>query len=348
MDEQFYKNESVTQYLLGALPEEEAERLDELSFTDDRFAEALSAAENELVDAYVRGELAGADLAHFKSYYLASPLRQQKVQFAEALFLYGEGGTASAKENSGERAAQADTKRKGPILSAAWKVTAWQPALRWGAAIAALALLVAGGWLVLEGARTRRPEPVARVPLEERGGPEAERTPTEPERAGEEPTQERAQQSAPEPQGPPEQKGGAERPDETQPQRDTGRRRDTEHNSTRGAVSVATFVLAPQTRGTAQPPTISLPAGASRVLFRLQLALADYPAYRVELHDPSRGRTLWRSGKLRASVEPGGPSIGVRLRAEQLGPQIYSLRVVGLPVGGTPEIVSDYPFRVVK
>jgi hypothetical protein len=102
MDEKFYKNKSVTQYLLGALPEEEAERLDELCFTDDRFAEALSAAENELVDAYVRGELAGADLARFKSYYLASSLRREKVEFAEALFLYGEGGTASAKERQGK------------------------------------------------------------------------------------------------------------------------------------------------------------------------------------------------------------------------------------------------------
>ena len=79
-----YNNETMTAYLLGSLPEAETEQLDELSFTDDEFAAELMAAEKDLVDAYVHGELRGAKLEQFKTYYLASPVRREKVKFAQA------------------------------------------------------------------------------------------------------------------------------------------------------------------------------------------------------------------------------------------------------------------------
>ena len=47
-------------YLVGALAEDETERLDEMSLTDDIFADRLRNVENDLADAYARGELSGA------------------------------------------------------------------------------------------------------------------------------------------------------------------------------------------------------------------------------------------------------------------------------------------------
>jgi hypothetical protein len=82
--------ERIVQYLLGALPEAEAERLDELSVSDRAFAQALSAAEHDLVDAHARGELTGDRLDRFRSYYLASPLRREKASFARALQEFGD------------------------------------------------------------------------------------------------------------------------------------------------------------------------------------------------------------------------------------------------------------------
>lgn len=93
MSEQTFDQQIVTQYLLGALPEAEAERLDELSVSDDDFAAALSAAEKDLVDAYVQGELTGAELAQFKSHYLTSSLRREKVKFAQAFQVFAEQNT---------------------------------------------------------------------------------------------------------------------------------------------------------------------------------------------------------------------------------------------------------------
>lgn len=75
----------MTDFLLGNLPEEETERLDEMSLVDDDFANRLQTAENDLVDAYVKGELSGTSLTQFKSNYLRSSKRREKLEFAETL-----------------------------------------------------------------------------------------------------------------------------------------------------------------------------------------------------------------------------------------------------------------------
>ena len=69
-------------YLLGRLADAEAAPLDELSISDEEFASRLRAAEHDLVDAYVRGELTGKILDDFQTHYLASPRRREKVALA--------------------------------------------------------------------------------------------------------------------------------------------------------------------------------------------------------------------------------------------------------------------------
>ena len=76
------EDRQLVRYLLGLLPENDAERLDEQSIVDDEFAARLRAVENDLVDAYVRGALEGELLERFESFYLASPRRRDKVAFA--------------------------------------------------------------------------------------------------------------------------------------------------------------------------------------------------------------------------------------------------------------------------
>ena len=66
MSKRIYTNQDLNQYLLGALPEAEAESFDELSFAEEEFVDALNAAEKDLVDAYVQGDLADPELERFK------------------------------------------------------------------------------------------------------------------------------------------------------------------------------------------------------------------------------------------------------------------------------------------
>src|SRR5262245_12113371 len=122
MSKPMYNDQTITQYLLGALPATEAERLDELSFTDEDFAATLKAAENDLVDAYVQGELTGDALAQFESYYLASPRRREKVRFAQAFQTLAEKkAVGRAGEAATENPVPATTGRKGFGRFSAWR-----------------------------------------------------------------------------------------------------------------------------------------------------------------------------------------------------------------------------------
>lgn len=87
-DKHDFDDAQLLHYLLGALPSEEAERLDELSITNDDFSWRLRAAENELVDSYIRSELSGETLKRFQTNYLSSAKRREKVAFAEGLFRF--------------------------------------------------------------------------------------------------------------------------------------------------------------------------------------------------------------------------------------------------------------------
>ncbi len=145
-------NQTSSEYLLGALPEAETERLDELSFTDDEFAESLQVAETDLVDAYVLGELTGADLERFKTHYLVSPLRREKVEFAKVLSKFWRAGVGwSLRLSPGEPLPA----RRGRF-AALGVFIAPPPILQWGLAAAALAMLIVGGWVAVENIRLRQ------------------------------------------------------------------------------------------------------------------------------------------------------------------------------------------------
>ena len=130
----------LIRYLVGALTDEEAARLDELSIADDRFAADLHAAEHELVDAYVRGTLDGDTRRRFETHYLSSSDGRSKVAFARALQKY----------RSGRRRLAA------------------HPLVQWGLAAAAAVLLAAAGYLFADNIRLKRQLLDARVGLEQR------------------------------------------------------------------------------------------------------------------------------------------------------------------------------------
>ena len=149
-----HDDQVLIQYLIGSLPEAEAERLDQLSIADDEFVSRLSGAENDLVDAYVRGELSGDTLQRFGIHYLSSRSRRDKVAFANTLRL--------REMREATRPAEAVAPRPS------WRLAAWRfrtvpgPAPAWALAgvaaltlVAAAYLLVANGRLQQELARTQ-------------------------------------------------------------------------------------------------------------------------------------------------------------------------------------------------
>jgi hypothetical protein len=108
----------------------------------------LNAAEIELVDAYVNGELSGEDLELFRSAYLSSAARREKVRFAEALLM-------------GHRVVPA------PAAASSQGFLRWFTApclaLQGGFAAAAALMLLAGGFLLRENLRLQNQVAQARA-----------------------------------------------------------------------------------------------------------------------------------------------------------------------------------------
>jgi anti-sigma factor RsiW len=75
----------MQQYLLGRLPEEEEAELERRYLADESLFEELLAIEDDLRDAYVRGELSMPDHEAFQQRLLAVPQQRQEQEFAHAL-----------------------------------------------------------------------------------------------------------------------------------------------------------------------------------------------------------------------------------------------------------------------
>jgi hypothetical protein len=271
MNQELHNHQELNQYLLGSLPEAETERFDELSVTDAEFAGALGAAEKDLIDAYVQGELADEVLQQFKSRYLASPAKRARVEFAHAFQVMAEKFQPTrAPEAAATIPDESPAEHKvSERIPAAGVFRFPRLMTHWGLAATALALFLIGGWLLFEN--TRRP-------------------PTTP--------------------------------------------------------MIASFVLTPQTRDAGQIRTLSIPAKTGQVAITLELEPNDYPAYRVELLDPSDNRILWGSDQLKASATGNGRALNLRFPVPLLKPQSYLLRVTGVSPAGQTENIGDYPFKL--
>ena len=301
----------LTRYLLGALPEEEAERLDELCIVDEELATRLQALENDLVDAYVRDEVSGDDRGHFESFYLSSAKRRQKVEFAAAL-LELEKRPAGASATVEQAAAKAERESAPPL-----KLAAGRPLLRWGFAFAAAVLLLVAGFLLLENARLRqqmRDAQSQQAALDQRG-----------QELQKELNDQRAANA------------------ESQKEIDRLLQWQTNWEQLR---TIALF-LPPPTRGAARLPTISLPAGTDVAILLLELEADDFPAYKAALKDSVTRQVLWSSGSLRPSSLGEKRAVSISIPANLLKQRNYIVELTGVPTRGAPEPIGTYPLRVV-
>lgn len=125
-------------YLLGDLPENERDAFEERLFLDEDLSLSLDAAENDLVDEYLRGELSGEQLVKFERNFTLAESRREKLQIANVLH----------SKVFNEKAA---------VVAVAPPISVWErlskmfvvPRLVWAGGLAAVALfIVAGGvWL---------------------------------------------------------------------------------------------------------------------------------------------------------------------------------------------------------
>lgn len=150
----------MIEYLLGSSSEEDTERLDAISVTDREFANELDATENDLIDAYIHGELTGATLERFETHYLGSALRRDKVEFARSFQTYAQ---RHAVQNTGTFVSK-QSKQRGSLAELFFPSGGpkkRQSVLPWGLVAAALVLLTFAGWWAIRSQSTRGNEVVA-------------------------------------------------------------------------------------------------------------------------------------------------------------------------------------------
>jgi len=351
MNKTAYDQQKLRAFLLGALAEDEAEIFDELSFTDDDFADELNAAEKDLVDSYVRGELTGVELENFKNYYLASPLRREKVEFAQAFRTFGESKIA---ETSTENVAEEKPKRGLAEILAGWNIfSGFRNAMQFGLAAAVLLFMILGVWLWSENRRLneqasetekRRDEILQReqeLQKQLQTG-QTEKAETEKELAKLREERQRLEDELNREKSQKEQIIAEQKKAEQQQSQQLPNAPKQPTAPTR--LSIASFILAPPLRG--EIPNLVIPAKTDAVAAQLQLEADDFAAYRVALVNQSN-QTLWQSGKIRAKHAGAGKVLNVRFPAKILKSQVYSLVVSGIGTGGAAEEISSYPIRVV-
>jgi hypothetical protein len=329
MSDSTNQNQVNTEYLLGSLPEVEMERLDELSVTSQEFVDSLSVSEKDLIDAYVQGELSGTMLAQFESHYLASPIRRERVAFAEAFQVFAR--THTVIDHS-PTVTQADRhrKRKRNWLSALSIFGGRNPALQWGLAFAAVIFIAAGAFLLVQNARLRQ-----QMSLEQAHRDELQQREMQLQK---ELDQQRTNNTA------------IER-ELVQVREERVRLEEELKKSGKlpaSGTAIASFVLTPQLRGVGQPQSVSIPVNTLHVTMRLNLEPNDYQTFAVALLDQSNHQELWRSSKLKASSRGDDRTLNVSFSAGLLKAQGYALRVSGISANGQSEVLSDYQFKVVK
>jgi methionine-rich copper-binding protein CopC len=133
----------VRRYLLGQLGEADQERIELRLLTDPSFGEEFDTIVDELTDQYVRNDLPGDERKRVERYFLNTPERQQKVEFATELLSH-------ADAERGERVERAQVAVVQPVVEpspglldqirAFWR----RPTFAQGGLSAAVLLVVAG------------------------------------------------------------------------------------------------------------------------------------------------------------------------------------------------------------
>jgi hypothetical protein len=329
----------LLRYLLGVLPVDEAEPIEGASIVDDDIAARLNAMERDLIDNYIRGEMEGSSLTKFKSWYLSSPLRAQKVEAARAILRIADGvpddvtttathptappheAEAKAETPATSPATTATEAPKGtsniaPTLSYGQTSAAQKPIARFAKlntwqvlslAAAVVILIVAVGFISTknnharsEVAETKQPSPGATAPLDDQHAPAS---------------------------GASVDKSGAQ---------------SALAHGTENLGTVTLFLPAP-TRSASAIPKVDVPSGTGLVVLSLGLGSIDEDKYRAQLLNPTTQKILWHSGILRPGTD--GTYVSVAIPANVLRSQVYLVQLMHDAANGKPELLGTYPFR---
>lgn len=296
----------MRRYLLGLLPEPEQAALEERFFEDGEILSEMRAVEQDLVDAYVRGQLAPDEKSVFESHYLSVHRHAERVTFARDLLALADAEPPPKLAESRE-----------PFWRP-WLSFIQMPQFGMGAAFAMMALLLAAGmYLFIERARWR----------EELAQSQAARS------AQEEKLRALEQELA---------KG---RSDAAQLAAELERLRQQRATEPAAPATIFSFLLFPTSRGDAKQHTLRLASDAVQIRLQMKIAAGEYKSYRVRLQSVD-GDGAWESTAVTARPSARGLILSALVPTRKLSPGDYTLDLSAIEANGEPVALENYSFRV--
>ena len=310
----------LTRYLLGKLSEREQVTTETDYFADNEKFEEMWAAENDLIDDYLRGKLTRSDRELFEQRFLSSPWGRKRLKAARILLT-----SISRVEPAIGRTGRAES---SPALfrlrSLALRLSVPKPSLALALGAVIVLLFVVVSWGLIETGRLRRQVLLAQA-----------------ERAGQ---LERQREL--------ETQGAAAGKQVDQLTQELAGARDQlatlEARKAKEAPSmhqVSFFLTAGLARAEGQTPTLKLPPGTEAVALKVTLDGKSYQSYTAELRTVE-GADVWKSASVRAISLRSGAGIVLRVPAARLARNDYTLRLTGITSTGAVEDAGQYYFRV--
>ncbi|MCI0337298.1 MAG: zf-HC2 domain-containing protein [Acidobacteria bacterium] len=325
----------IAQYLLGELSAEESGRLEERLFANEGY-EQLLVVEEELIEAYVRGELSARDRERFENHFLTSPARRERVEFTKTLFkaleeitidqTMGAAGAAGAAEPaSAVGAVGADlavpelgdsTSRWSAIFaSPRLSFPAWRVSL----ATAGLIVLIGGAWLLVENQRLRSQSEQLRADLAQA---RQQQDQLAEQRA-------RNEQLAVELRNARDQLALSQTPS-VQPAESPS------------SILAFLFTENNSSRGGGERRRLIIPRGAQQIQLQFQFPQTEsYRGYLASLHTPEGDQITTSPAKLIAPAR-----VALTLKTNLLRTNDYILTLKGLTAAKEVEEIADYQFTI--
>jgi hypothetical protein len=310
----------LARYLLGKLSEPEQVAIETVYFADKEKFEETWAAENDLIDAYLRGMLTPSDRELFEKRFLSSPRGREQLRAASIVLK-----SISSVEPAGSRASRAKSSTAVSRLRALFlKLSVPTPSLALPLGAVIVLLFVAVSWGLIETGRLRRQ--LLRVQTEQAGQLARQRELETQEEAGREQLGQLTQELA--------------------RARDQLATLEAQNAKEPPSLHQVSFILTEGlARAGGETPTLKLLRGTEAVALKVTLNGRDYRSYTAELRT-AEGAEVWRRLSVKAIPLRSGPGIVLRVPAARLAGNDYTLRLTGITSAGAVEDAGQYYFRV--
>ncbi|HQU85336.1 MAG TPA: hypothetical protein PKY59_19505 [Pyrinomonadaceae bacterium] len=305
-----FKNEAVyRRFLLGEMTENEREKFEAEFLADENIFDEISVAEDELVEAYVRGTLDFETKRKIETNYLKSPKNIEKLEFTRSMLanLKTSNETFEKKENS------SFLKSLVAFLT--------DPKLAFGAAFAIL-LIIFASWFLLK--KPSKNEIVKNA------------TPTPTVKTETNFNSQTNQNSSIEIPVNNVNKENINSNTETKPTP-----KPTETPKEKIVPNPILALFAGTVRGEGKTNSVMIPKDAKGLNLQMKLESQDYKNYRAEIVDQN-GNSIFKSGKIAAR----NARLNTFISSEKLKKGDYLVKVYGLNAENEEESAADFQFRV--